>query len=83
MRKLAMTLAVTAAVLGAGFLAWKAEATTNIATATMGAMAKTYSPIRKAACHGRGRHCPAGYHWVCGPAYDGQKPPYGCWCAPC
>jgi hypothetical protein len=58
MRKLAITLAVTAALVGAGLFAWKAEATTSTAAAGIGATAKDYSPVKKAACRGYGRHCP-------------------------
>jgi hypothetical protein len=52
MRKLAITLGVAAAVIGAGFFAWNAEATTSTAAATLGATAKNYSPVQKAACRG-------------------------------
>jgi hypothetical protein len=75
MRKLAIALAVTGAVIGAGLFAWKAEATTGMAAATLGAAAKNYSPVQKTGCRGWGRHCPPGFTWRCGP--------YRCWCAPC
>jgi hypothetical protein len=52
MRKLAITFAVTAAVLG--------EATTRTAAARIGATAKDYSPVKKAACVGYGRRYPPG-----------------------
>ena len=75
MRKLTITIAAAAAVIGAGLFAWNAEATTGTAAATLGATAKNYSPVQKAACHGWGRHCPPGFRWTCGP--------YRCWCPPC
>jgi hypothetical protein len=75
MRKLAIAIAVSAAVIGAGFFAWNAEATTSTGAAPLGATAKNYSPVKKAACVRWGRHCPPGFRWVCGPAR--------CWCAPC
>lgn len=75
MRKVLIALAISAAVIGAGMFAWNAEATTSTAAATLGAMGKNYSPVKKAACYGWGRHCPPGFRWRCGP--------YRCWCAPC
>ena len=47
MRKLAITIAAAAAVIGAGLFAWNAEATTGTAAATLGATAKNYSPVQK------------------------------------
>jgi hypothetical protein len=47
MRKVAITLAVTAAMVGAAFFAWEAEATTSTAAASIGAAAKDYSPVKK------------------------------------
>jgi hypothetical protein len=75
MRKLAIALGVAAAVIGGGLFAWSAQATTSTAAATLGATAKNYSPVKKAACVGWGRHCPPGFRWACGP--------YRCWCRPC
>jgi hypothetical protein len=75
MRKLALAGVVTAAMIGAGFFAWQAEATTPSAAVTLGATAKNYSPVKEIACRGWGRHCPPGFIWRCGPAR--------CWCRPC
>lgn len=75
MRKVLIALAISSAVIGAGMFAWKAEATTGTAAATLGATAKNYSPVQKVACVGWGRHCPPGFRWTCGP--------YRCWCRPC
>lgn len=54
MRKVLIALAISAAVIGAGMFAWNAEATTSTAAATLGAMGKNYSPVKKAACYGWG-----------------------------
>jgi len=74
--QLAIALGVAAAVLFAGGVAWKADATTwRTGTLNLPGAAKTYSPIEKTACTGWGRHCPPGFHWFCGPVR--------CWCRPC
>ena len=44
-----IALAISSSVIGAGMFAWKAEATTSTAAATLGATAKNYSPVQKAA----------------------------------
>jgi hypothetical protein len=76
MRKLAIALGVTAAVLFAGGVAWKADATTwRSGTLNLPSAAKNYSPIEKTGCYGWGRHCPPGFHWWCGPMR--------CWCRSC
>jgi hypothetical protein len=75
MRKFAIALGITAAVLFAG-VAWKADATTwRSGTLNLPSAAKNYSPIENTACYGWGRHCPPGFHWFCGPRR--------CWCARC
>jgi hypothetical protein len=69
MRKLGIGLAAIAAVVFAGLLTWKAEATTLIAPT------KNYSPlVQEVGCRAPGR-CGLGRVWVCAPR--------GCWCAPC
>jgi len=66
MRKLAIAVGVATAVLFAGGIAWKADATTwRSATWNLPAAAKNYSPIENTACYGWGRYCPPGYRWVC------------------
>jgi hypothetical protein len=75
MRKLAIALGVTAAVLLAGSLSWKADATTlSSGTVNLPSAAKNYSPVEKAGCYRRG-WCGFGFHKVCGPLR--------CWCVPC
>jgi len=72
MRKLAIALGVSAAVLFAGGIAWKADATTwRSGTLNLHSAAKNYSPVEPAACYGWGKHCPPGFKWFCGP--------YRCW----
>ena len=75
MRKLAIALGVTAAVLLAGSLSWKADATTlSSGTLNLPSAAKNYSPVEKTGCYRVGR-CGLGWHRVCGPLR--------CWCVPC
>jgi hypothetical protein len=58
MRKFAIALGITAAVLFAG-VAWKVDATTwRSGTLNLPSAAKNYSPIENTACYGWGRHCP-------------------------
>jgi hypothetical protein len=76
MRKLAIAMSMSAALLFVGGIAWKADATTwRSETLNLPSAAKNYSPIEKTACYGWGAHCPPGFHWRCGPRR--------CWCAPC
>jgi hypothetical protein len=72
MRKLTITLAAAALVLGS--MALTASAQPQSAS-SVHAQAQNVTPIHKAACFGVGRWCPPGRHHVCGP--------YRCWCAPC
>jgi hypothetical protein len=52
MRKFGVALAVVAALLIAGSLSWKAEATSAVKSETLPAMVKKFSLIDKAACNG-------------------------------
>ncbi len=63
MRGLTIALGVTAAILCAGSIAWRAEATAVAGAAQLGVAAKAVSPVSPAACGGRGEHCPPGYVW--------------------
>ncbi len=75
MRMLAIALGLTAGMLVAGSLAWKADATTLSSGAlNLPSAAKNYSPIEKAGCYRRGR-CGFGWYRVCGALR--------CWCVPC
>jgi hypothetical protein len=76
MRKLAMALGIAAAMVLAGGVAWKAEATSlKSGTVNLPGVAKNYSPVQQTACRGWGAFCPPGYTWRCGP--------YKCKCRPC
>jgi hypothetical protein len=75
MRKLAIALGMTAAVLFAGTFAWKADATAlSSGTLNLPSAAKNYSPVEKAGCYRVG-WCGLGRHRVCGPLR--------CVCVPC
>ena len=75
MRKLAIAVGVSAAMLVAGGIAWKADATTlRSGTVNLPGVAKNYSPIEQVGCCGWGR-CPPGLHMA--------LQSYRCWCRPC
>lgn len=72
MRKLAMTLAAAAFVLGSMAIA-NAQ---SQGAGSIHALAQNATPIVKhSACGGWGPFCPPGRTRVCGP--------YRCWCRPC
>ena len=78
MRKLALTIMATTAILATGALAWQAQAQTSCAAAVLAPAVQNFTPVEKAqpaACRGWGRHCPPGRVWACGPR--------GCWCRWC
>jgi len=80
MTKLALALSVTAAVALAS-LAWNAQAASVSRSASLLPHAHNYSAVEQTGCVFGGRHCRAGFKWVCGPyaAPMGQR----CRCAPC
>lgn len=68
MRKIAITLSVAAAVLFAGAIAFKADATSlRSGTSGLPAATKNFSPLQETACRGWGPMCPPGWVWRCGP----------------
>jgi len=74
MRKLTMTLAAAALILGT--MAAGANAQTQSAgAASFHAQIKNATPLKEAACRGFGPYCGPGFTRVCGP--------YHCWCRPC
>lgn len=79
MTKLMLAL-TAAAVLLAGLLLGRADATALTGAPNPGGGAK-YSQVHKSGCLLAGRHCRAGFKWVCGP----YAAPMGnrCRCAPC
>jgi hypothetical protein len=75
LKKLTMTLAATALMVGS--MALTANAQTQRLGAGLHAQVQNATPIvTQAACQGFGPRCGPGYTWTCGP--------YGrCWCRPC
>ena len=74
MKKLIMTLAATALMLGS--MALTANAQTHQLGTGLHAQIQNATPIvEQAACRGYGPYCPPGYVRACGP--------YRCWCRPC
>jgi len=63
MRRLAITLGMTTAVLCAGFVAWHAQAMVVAGAAQLSTAAKATTPVTPAACRRGGAHCPPGYVW--------------------
>jgi len=76
-----LVLIAAAAVLLAGFLIWKAEATPLAGAAMIGTTIKSESLIQNAGCHKKGK-CPLGTHLLCGTPQPGHKGRL-CECAPC
>lgn len=77
MRKLMVTLAVTAAILSISSLAWKAGAAPWLAASQLRAGAESTAPLQKVACWpGQRDYCP--YHMKHGP-YGGCV---HCWHGP-
>jgi len=72
MRRLTVTLAAAAFVLGSMALTASAQPQ---GAANFHTQAQNVTPIQKVGCRGPGRWCRWGFHHVCGPVR--------CWCAPC
>ncbi len=62
MRKLALAGVMAAAMIGAGFFAWQAEATTPSAAATLGATGQELFAGQGDRLQGLGAPLPAGVH---------------------
>jgi hypothetical protein len=76
MRKIAILLAASTALVFGGAPAWQAYAQMERGPAALASAPKNFTPIVKAACGPHwGAHCGPWHHWVCGR--------YRCWCAPC
>ena len=76
MRKIAILLAASTALVFGAAPAWQAYAQMERGPAALAATPKNFTPIEKAACGPYwGAHCGPWHHWVCGR--------YRCWCAPC
>jgi len=63
MQRLVMTLVVATTILFGGLVAWKAEAMVGVGGVQVSTAVKATSPVDRAACRGRGEHCPPGYDW--------------------
>jgi hypothetical protein len=74
MRNKVNILAVTAALLVVGGIAFEANATMGAGTEGLSAGAKSYSPVENASCTGDGLFCHKGSTLQCNPI---------CVCTPC
>jgi hypothetical protein len=76
MRRIAIALGASVAMLVAGTIVREVHATTwRSGTLNLPGVTKNYSPIEQVGCYSYGR-CPPGYKWKC--------KDYGrCWCKPC
>jgi hypothetical protein len=81
--QLALVATVTAAVLFAGLLVWRAEATPLTGSVEPFALNKSYSPVQKAACMFGTSRCPAGTKWICTHGSNANGPTKKCKCTPC
>ena len=76
MRRIAIMLAASAALMVGGAPAWQAQAQMERGPAALCDVAKNFTPIEKAACGPRrGEWCGPWHHRVCNR--------WRCWCAPC
>lgn len=83
MNSLKLVLCATAAVLVAGFLVWKAEATPLTGSVDPSALGGTYLPVVKAACMFGTTRCPAGTKWMCVHGTNATGETKKCRCRPC
>jgi hypothetical protein len=74
MRKKLMMLIAAAAFLVIGSSAFEAKATMSVGTESLSAHAKSYSPVERASCNGKGLFCQSGSTLQCKPL---------CVCVPC
>jgi hypothetical protein len=76
MRRIAIMLAASTALMFGAAPAWQAQAQIERGPAALSDTARNFTPIEKAACGPHwGRWCGPWHHRVCGR--------YHCWCAPC
>jgi hypothetical protein len=74
MRTKLIMLSLAAASIAIGGVAFEANATMGVGTQSLSAPTRSYSPIEKASCSGRGLFCQAGSSLQCNPI---------CTCVPC
>ncbi len=76
MRRIAIMLAASTALMFSAAPTWQAQAQTERGPAALADTPQNFTPIEKAACgHHWGRYCGPYHHRVCNR--------YRCWCAPC
>jgi hypothetical protein len=73
-------LTLIAAVLLAGLLPWKSDATALTSPVVTPAAPESY-PIQRVGCLLAGRYCRVGFHWVCGLPPNPER--RRCHCVPC
>jgi hypothetical protein len=83
MTRLKLVLSMTAAMLVAGLLVWKAEATPLTAATAPLAAGKTHSDVLKAGCIFGTSRCPAGTKWSCRHTMTPSGERKFCHCRPC
>ncbi len=81
--QLACFATVTAAVLFAGVLAWRAEATPLTGSVDPLAVNKSYSAVQKASCMFGTTRCRAGTKWMCTRGSNASGDTKKCKCRPC
>jgi len=74
MRTKLIMLSLATTLIAVGGVAFEANAAMGVGTESLSARAKSYSPIEKASCSGRGLFCQAGSSLQCNPI---------CTCVPC
>ena len=77
MRKRSVLIAIATAALMVSSSTWKVDAQALRGAAMLSTQAQNFTPIEKAACGYRGRHCGPNRHWVCNYYHR------ACHCAPC
>jgi hypothetical protein len=81
--ELALFATVTATVLFAGLLVWRAEATPLSGSVEPFAVSKSYSPVQKASCMFGTSRCTAGTKWMCTRGSNANGETKKCRCRPC
>jgi len=83
MTSLKLVLCAFAAVLVAGLLVWKAEATPLTGAIDPSALSGIHSPVMKAGCVFGTTRCPAGTKWSCSVTQSPKGDRKFCHCRPC
>ena len=83
MKQLAFVTTVIVAVLFAGLLVWRAEATPLSGSVAPLAVSTIHSPVQKAACMFGTSRCAAGTKWMCTHGTNANGETKKCRCRPC